>query len=121
MVYSGKPVEVLAKRYEIFYNQTFYLKRHLTIASFDDVITQLDTLISQVNDKFNIPLRYSENEVNDVQRAKNVTNNVHQEAIKKAGTPNPEREKAKADLSEKVDEYLLTNKSVIEAFEKIFY
>jgi hypothetical protein len=126
MIYSDRNVDAAATYYYEFYSSVLAIKDSVLLTKFDDVVADMNKVILQINDKYNIDLKMSEDfeRDSDIVKERNISrarknNNTHKKFVKSVGAPSKERDLIKDKIESGVMTYLSKHPQIVESYEKI--
>lgn len=125
MIYSGRNVDEAANYYYEFYYSLMDIKSSISYIKFEEVVTNMNDVIIQLNEKYNLDLQIS----NDLQRDSEIVKNIsierakktrtNEQFIKTVGSPNKERDLLKKEIKQHVLSHFSTNTEVVKLYEEI--
>jgi hypothetical protein len=126
MIYSNRNVDAAATYYYEFYSSVLAIKDSVLLIKFDDVVTDMNKVILQLNDKYNLNLKMSDDfrRDSDIVKERNISrakknNNTHEKFVKSVGAPSKERDLLKNKIESGVMAYLSENPHIAALYKKI--
>lgn len=126
MIFSGRNTEVAANFYYEFYSSVKEIKNSLFFIKFEEVVSDMNSVIIRLNERYNLDLQKSEDVVRDseIVKERNISrarknNKSDEQFIKTVGAPSKERDLLKGQIKDEVIAYLADNPQIIELYEEI--
>lgn len=124
-IYSGMKLENAAQRYKNFYSSLIPLKKDLICAEFSDVVNTPELIVSLINERSSLKLKYSADQSSDIALAKRKDIERAQKSrsaedfIKTVGAPNAEREKIKISLRDQAEDFIEENPDLHDLYSEM--
>lgn len=123
-IFSGKSVDLMAKRYRAFYQDILAIDSGFCIVTFDEVTGDFNRVVQKINaatglaipQAADLPATEAAARARAQRRAKQTHGDKH---VLRVGAPTPEREQLKAERRAEVQDYLAQHPDIAHLYDAI--